>query len=290
MTEANITNKNSPILDIYERAARWKTAIMSNDVNGSSQPQSSSSSEDDESQISGIPNPGDELPSLRIYSRSTIFYWWPVWLVGFIFAIITYFKGGVIDVDEVRREWFHPSSALGLTYIMVLMTVITFSNLTVRGIYSITLILTIALVTVLFAWIGWWNDIFYFVPLLSVHMNMGFYLVFSSLVLALWLLSFFVFDRVEYWRVRPGQLTREDMLGGAEETYDTRGMLVEEYSDDYFRHYMLGLGTGDLSLQTAGAKQKTIRINNVLFANAKVDAIQRLVSVEPNKLMREPDN
>jgi len=289
MAGSEHTTGTPPILDLHQSAARWKTIMMSRIQNDGSNT-SSGSTEDDQSEISQIPNPSDELPSLRIYSRSNIFYWWPVWLFGFVFAVITYFQGGVIDVDQVRREWFHPSSALGLAYIFILMAVITFSNLTMRGIYSVTLLLTIAFLTVLFAWFGWWNDIFYFVPLLSVHMNMGFYVVFSSLVLALWLLSFFVLDRVQYWRVRPGQLTREDMIGGAEETYDTRGMLVQEFSDDYFRHYLLGLGTGDLSLQTAGAKQKTIRINNVLFANAKVDAIQRLVSVEPNKLMGDTDN
>lgn len=261
---------------------------MADDVHENTDSSANAKTED-ESQLYGIPSPEEELPSVRIYSRSTIFYWWPVWLFGFVFAFITYFKGGVMEVDEVRREWFHPSSALGLTYIVILMVVITFSNLAVRGIYSITLLLFIAFLAVGFAWIGWWDDISNFVPLLSVHMNMGFYLVFSTLLLALWLLTFFVFDRLQYWRVRPGQLTREDMIGGAEETYDTRGMLVEEFSDDYFRHYLLGLGTGDISLKTAGAKEKTIYIRNVVFANSKVDAIQRLVAVEPNKLMPNPE-
>lgn len=243
----------------------------------------------DEDTEAVLPSPDEHLPSIRIYSHSTLFYWWPIWVVGFIFAAITYFKGGVIDVDQVRREWFHPSSALGLSYIMLLMLVITFTNLTVRGIYSVTLLLGIAFLVVLFAWIGWWDDILEFVPLLSVHMNMGFYLVFSTLVFALWMLTFFVFDRLEFWRVRPGQLTREKLIGGAEETYDTRGMLVEEFSDDYFRHYLLGIGTGDISLQTAGAKNNKIYIPNVLFADAKVDSIQRLVAVEPNKLMPDPE-
>lgn len=261
---------------------------MSNDVQEKAQPESRAESEDKD-QLSGIPSPEQELPSVRIYSRSTMFYWWPVWLIGFVFAIITYFKGGVIEVDQVRREWFHPSSALGLIYIMVLLLVITFTNLAMRGIYSVTLILFVAFLAVAFAWVGWWDDITSFLPLLSVHMNMGFYLVLSTLLFALWLLTFFVFDRLQYWRVRPGQVTRVDMIGGAEEAYDTHGLLVEEFSDDYFRHYLLGLGTGDLSLKTAGAEPKTIHIRNVLFARSKVDAIQRLVAVEPDKLMREPE-
>jgi hypothetical protein len=65
-------------------------------------------------------------------------------------------------------------------------------------------------------------------------------------------------------------------------------MLVEERADDYFRHYMLGLGSGDLTLNTSGAKSEEIRIQNVLFANRKMKIIQRLVAVEPNRLMQEP--
>src|SRR5207248_5127705 len=30
---------------------------------------------------------------LRIYSHSALFYWWPVWAVGFIMATFTYFDG-----------------------------------------------------------------------------------------------------------------------------------------------------------------------------------------------------
>ncbi len=41
---------------------------------------------------SDLPDPND-LPELRIYSRSSIFFWWPVWLTGYILAAITYFWG-----------------------------------------------------------------------------------------------------------------------------------------------------------------------------------------------------
>src|ERR1043166_4181534 len=29
----------------------------------------------------------------RIYSHSTIFYWWPVWVVGYVMAAITFAEG-----------------------------------------------------------------------------------------------------------------------------------------------------------------------------------------------------
>ena len=39
---------------------------------------------------------------------------------------------------------------------------------------------------------------------------------FSTFLLIIWVLAFFVFDRLKFWRVRPGQLTVEYVIGGAE--------------------------------------------------------------------------
>ena len=33
-------------------------------------------------------------PDIKIYSHSPIFYWWPVWLTGFVLAFLTYMDGG----------------------------------------------------------------------------------------------------------------------------------------------------------------------------------------------------
>jgi hypothetical protein len=46
---------------------------------------------------------------ITLYSHSTIFYWWPVWLVGFTLAFVTYLEGGRMAVvppgTEARRDW-----------------------------------------------------------------------------------------------------------------------------------------------------------------------------------------
>src|SRR6266850_452453 len=59
----------------------------------------------------GMTKPG-ELP---VYHHSTLFYWWPVWLLGFLFAAMTYFgnthmalvpegtvpaKGRQVEIDD----------------------------------------------------------------------------------------------------------------------------------------------------------------------------------------------
>jgi hypothetical protein len=242
---------------------------------------------DGTSEAEELPSP-DVLPDIHLYGHSSLMYWWPVWLFGYVFAIWTYFKGGYIQLDEVRQDLFHEGSGIGLTYIMILVFVIIFTNFKLRGIYSVVLILAVGLVVTLIALAGWWDDLLGIVPYLSVHMNMGFYVVFSTILLVLWLMAFFIFDRIDYYIVRPGQLIRMNRVGGGEQTWDARGMLVEERADDYFRHYLLGLGSGDLTLTTSGAKQQEIHIRNVVFANHKVDVIQRLVAVEPDQLMPEP--
>jgi hypothetical protein len=230
---------------------------------------------------SRLPDP-DRLPELRLYSHSSLFYWWPVWVTGYAMAFVTYMQGGTIRLDEARQGSDLVSSAPGLTFVVVLLLVILVTNVRIRGVASLATILGIAFVTVLFAWLDWWDDILSIVPRLSVKLNLGFYLVFSTALLVMWLLAFLVFDRLVYWKVRPGQLTEEHVIGGGEMSYDTRGMLFEQHQDDFFLHTILGLGSGDLRLMTTGAKSETIEIRNVLLAERKVRQIQRLVAVKPD--------
>jgi hypothetical protein len=46
---------------------------------------------------------------IRLYSHSGTLYWWPVWLVGFLMAFLTYLDGGRMAVvppgTEARRDW-----------------------------------------------------------------------------------------------------------------------------------------------------------------------------------------
>ena len=99
-----------------------------------------------------------------------------------------------------------------------------------------------AFFVVLFAWLGWWDAILNFVPHLSARANMGFYLVFSTSLLTVWLSALLVFDRFVYWSVRPGQLVEQHLVGGSSRSYDTNGLRFEKREQDYFRHLLLGLG------------------------------------------------
>ena len=52
---------------------------------------------------------GRRYAEIRLYSRSDIFYWWPVWALGYLLALATYLDGGRLAVvpagTEARRDW-----------------------------------------------------------------------------------------------------------------------------------------------------------------------------------------
>ncbi|MEQ1672629.1 MAG: hypothetical protein ABL893_17385, partial [Hyphomicrobium sp.] len=178
-------------------------------------------------------------------------------------------------------ERMHASNNPGICFIAVLVLLIILTNTKLRGIYSVVTVVSAAFFIVLFAWFGWWDNIFRFVPQLSARANMGFYLLFSTALLAVWLLAFFVFDRLTVWRVRPGQMVEERLIGGQARSYDTNGLVFERRGQGLFHDIILGLGAGDLTLTIGGANEQTIEIPNVLFVDRKVKAIEKLIGVKP---------
>jgi hypothetical protein len=222
-----------------------------------------------------------KVREIKLISHSDVFYWWPAWVVGYVMALVSYGQPSQPAADGTAISYIHPSNNPGLIFITVIALLVIFTNSKLRGIYSVVTIVTIAFFAVLFAWLNWWDEILSVIPNLSAHANMGFYLVFASALLLIWLLGMFVFDRLTYWRVRPGQLIEWHLVGGGEQTYDTNGLLFEKREQDLFRHWLLGLGAGDLRLTARG--KDVIDIRNVLFASSKVKAIERMVAVKPDQ-------
>ena len=215
------------------------------------------------------------LQEIKIYSHSSLFYWWPAWALGFVIALLNAGQEKFLATVPGGQ----PSSALGLTYLSIVLLLIIFTNVRLRGVNSVVALLAVAFVAVLLAWFGWWDTIAKLIPYLSVHMNTGFYLVFSTALLIVWLLMFFVFDRLTYWRIRPGQMTEEHLIGGGAESFDANGLRFQKLSSDFFRT-ALGLGVGDLKATAPGGRE--IEIPNVIFASRKVHAIEELISVIPD--------
>src|SRR5947207_13905290 len=183
------------------------------------------------------------VPKIYVYNHSTLVYWWPASTFGFIAA---FFNTVLSNADSQP-----PPSGLGLSYVSLLLLLVIFTNVRLRGIYSVVTLVTIAFIVVLLAWLGWWDEIAKLIPYISVRMNTGFYLVFSTGLLIIWLMMFFIFDRLTYWRIRPGQMTEERLIGGGAESFDTNSLRFQKHRADFFR-VVLGLGAGDLRATTPG--------------------------------------
>jgi len=231
----------------------------------------------DDTSVTVLPAPAT-LQEIKIYGHSTLLYWWPAWAFGFVFALLNSAQEQFLTTDPGAR----PSSALGLTYVSILLLLIVSTNIRMRGINSVVALISMAFVAVLLAWFGWWDQIVKVIPSLGVHMNTEFYLVFSTGLLAVWLVMFFVFDRLSYWRVRPGQMTVEYLVGDGAESFDTSGLHFQKLRSDLFRA-ALGFGSGDLKVTAAGNQGSTIEIPNVMFADRKVQAIEKLIAVKPDR-------
>lgn len=226
------------------------------------------------------------VPELIIYSHSSLLYWWPVWVVGYVMTFITYFYGRPYNLDPGQagpQMYVHPSGDLGVLFFVTLFVVILITNVTARGLVSVIVILCVLLTTVLLAYLGLWDRIFSWFDALRIYLNLGAYFWFSTLMLLTWGLSVFLFDHMSYWRIKPGQITHEYVLGAVSRSYDTRNMVLEKFRDDLFRHWVLGIGSGDLQIETMGAVRETIRIRNVLFVGSRIDEIQRLIALKPSE-------
>jgi hypothetical protein len=219
---------------------------------------------------------------VTVYTHSNMLYWWPVWVTGYILALITYLEGKVVRFEDAEVV-IHPSKNLGVIFTMVFVLTVVLTNSTVRGLASALVIAIILALTFLFAYLGWWEDIFRAINRLAIFMNLGFYIFFSTAILLIWVLAVFVFDRLEYWTFRPGQVVHNMVFGGGARTYDTVNMSVYKLRSDLFRHWILGLGSGDIHVATASGGHTEHVLPNVMFVGRKLAAIQQLVSMKPDE-------
>jgi hypothetical protein len=243
---------------------------------------------------------------IRIYSHSVIFYWWPVWAVGFLMSLITLIDGHRLAivpdktvVKQDRENWLlippknvHPetkednslapnlhisrSSKPGAIFATVLLVIIFISNVPLRGLWSLLVILFILLVVVILALAGWWAQIVATVGLLDIRINLGGYFFISAILFGIWAVTVFIFDHRTYVLVTPGQVRVCLAVGAGETVYDTTGMTFQKQQNDLFRHWIVGLGSGDLIIHRTNTTQE-IDMPNVLFIGAKVKQIEQMI-------------
>jgi hypothetical protein len=166
--------------------------------------------------------------------------------------------------------------SVGTTFLFILLVVIGITNVHMRGLWSFFILLVIVMVAIILAVAGFWERILSGLGLLSIHVNMGGYLLLSLVLFVMWFINFFLFDRQTYMIFTAGQVRMRLEIGGGETVYDTTGMVVQKYRSDLFRHWILGFGSGDLVVRPTGVANP-IEMPNVLSVSRKVRQIQDLV-------------
>jgi len=257
-----------------------------------------------------------KIDYLVVYGHSNLFYWWPVWLVSFILAAVTYLDGEQMAVvprgtevltgqtvpgyDEPRDIMVAPPGAnlvtdpdrvdraipgmtvsrnnsLGVIFVATLLVVAIASTILLRGLVSLIALIVMLAVVVTFALLGWWNPILRALGDLDIRMNAAGYLAVGIPLLLVWALVVFVYDRAHYMIFDQGQIRYVQEVGENAVAMQSDGSIVEKKRSDFFRHWMLGFGTGDLIIRIGGPNGPTIELENVIAINSKLPLIQRLV-------------
>src|SRR5262249_5667437 len=133
------------------------------------------------------------------------------------------------------------SKNVGVFYAMVLLLVILITNVPLRGLWSVVVIVVIVMLSVIFALLDCWDKILNALGQLAIHINRGGYVTISLVLFVMWLISLLFFDRQIYMIFTPGQLRVCTEIGGGEVAYDTQGMVIQKERSDLFRHWILGL-------------------------------------------------
>jgi hypothetical protein len=221
-------------------------------------------------------------PEIRVYAHSRMLYWWPVWVCGYIMAALTHVYGVPQQIGGAQ-ELFHPSSNLGVIFILALSLVMLITNVTVRGLASVIVILSLALIALALAYFREWDAVLAWMGNLKIHLNFGAYFALSTIIFGMWALTVVIFDHLSYWRITPGQVTHENIFGASSKSYDAQNMVLEKLRDDLFRHWFLGFGSGDLIIRPFGPQRDVIQIPNVFFLGSKVRNIEHMIAAQPEK-------
>jgi hypothetical protein len=252
---------------------------------------------------------------IRVVSHTGLVYWWPVWLAGFILSGLTFLDGdrmaivpkgtqvkaagekvyeltvpdrpsaSLVQAAEAtaRGESAFPVRAsgnrdFGMVYIVILLVVIFGSNVPLRGLWSVVAILLVVVLTGVLAYFDVWGWLLETFWGLHIEITLAGYLVPSIVLLILWLVTVFGLDQLRYVLFAAGQFTVCEGIGQAREVYDMTRVTVRKRHSDLVRHWILGLGAGDLIISVPNQNREII-MSDVLFVDRKIRQIAELMKI-----------
>ena len=222
------------------------------------------------------------VEQIRVYQHSDLIYWWVVWVYGYFCAFVTSVWGKEVPLDAGHKPvLIYGKAWLGVSFVGLVLFVLVFTNARARGVKSLIIIMTLIIIGLIVQLTVGLDHLFRFVPLLLVHMNLAFYMFFSTVLLLAWLGVFLIGDRLVYWVFAPGSIAMKYPFSEGGESFATPHVETARQSDDIFVHKVLGLAsTGDLDVRfsTPGGGQKHYFLKNVLRVDYVEKEINRLVA------------
>ncbi len=67
-----------------------------------------------------------------VYGHSSLFYWWPLWVAGYVMALLTWLHSEQVMIGD-KPESFTPSKNLGVNYTLLFLVLIVITSARVRG-------------------------------------------------------------------------------------------------------------------------------------------------------------
>jgi len=235
--------------------------------------------------IANAQKPPQAPERLVVYEHSDLIYWWVVWGYGFLCAVLTRVQGKQILLEGARPVLMYPEAWLGISFVMLVLFVLTFTTLRARGVISLLLFLILLTTGLIVQFYLGWDQLLSFAPLLLVHMNLAFYLLFSGILLVVWLFAIFVRDRLTHYEFARGSISKRVALSEGSESFTSPQIEIARDSDDIFVHRLLGLaflgfGTGDIRVRfsTPGSGQHVYLLKNLWRAGRVEREINRLLA------------
>ena len=214
----------------------------------------------------------NQLSTLKVFTNSPILYWWPIWVLGFIFGFVSMFVGGEGTEAAARVQ--------GQTFVFVLVFVIFSTTVKLRGANSVILGLMLAIGGILLATANLSGPIASFIGGLDIRMSPAFYWFVGLTVFIMWTVMIFGFDKVKFYEIAPGQVRERVFWGSGDRAESGANARCKYLKDDFLRHRMLGLiVTGDIEITLANGE--VWHLHNVLFAKQKANRINDLIVTRP---------
>jgi hypothetical protein len=210
-----------------------------------------------------------------IVGHSKILFWWPVWVFGYFMAFRTYFFEDLSN--GVNQNIVTTHNELSLVFILILLFVITFTNMKLPPTLSLIFILVSAIIIILIKTGSSVKILPFIFHSAKVSMNFWFYFTVSTGLLLLWLVSAYIYDRNTIWIVKRGQVVIRYIYSQADDEIinATNATFVRKF-DDFVCHWILGFGlVGDLYMNIGGRKEILQNVIGVRWKSSGIEKVFR---------------